>query len=119
MKEKGKKLLNIMLKVLGVFFLIGMVAMILPSKEEETIKEIPVEVVEPKVLSPVEERLPSTFREPFLEGCTEDGTSREFCVCALKYLDENFSLSELLAVDTEQDSDGVILEASLECIDYY
>jgi len=117
MKEKGKKLLNVMLKIFGVLFILFAIMVIIPEKD--TAKEVPTEVVEPKVLSPVEERLPSTFREPFLEGCTEDGTSKAFCVCALKYLDENYSLAELLAIDTEQDSGGVILEASLECIDYY
>jgi len=130
--DKVKGILSKIAMVLGVIFVLIIIAAIVDiSRESEEViltKEVSTEevIVEdtPEDIPEIEESgLSTEYRTAFIEGCY-DGTNMDYCFCVIDYMEDNYSSEEiiiesLLANANEDYIPDMIYEGAAECIKLY
>lgn len=111
--ELLKRIVKYTLIVLGVAFIFMIV--LAASKLGDT-PEVPVS-------QSVVNRMPSDFRDAYMEGCDPEGLQTSYCECSMSYLEANYSVEEILEVSVEYaDTDvipDIIYEAATSCLELY
>ena len=127
--DKVKGILSKIAMVLGVIFVLIIIAAIVDiSRESEEViltKEVSTEevIVEdtPEDIPEIEESgLSTEYRTAFIEGCY-DGTNMAYCLCVIDYMEDNYSSEEIiiesLLVNANEDYiPDMIYEGAAKCI---
>ena len=127
--DKVKGILSKIAMVLGVIFVLIVIAAIIDiSRESEEViltKEVSTEevIVEDTLedIPEIEESgLSTEYRTAFIEGCY-DGTNMAYCLCVIDYMEDNYSSEEIiiesLLVNANEDYiPDMIYEGAAKCI---
>jgi hypothetical protein len=112
---------NIMLGVLIAFVGLTFLVFLIPTDttEPEVQEEVTVAKTEPA--PPQRDRV---LFDSFMEGCNDTGKNEEFCTCTYDYFVETYGLEAMLqsgleVLDDESYVSPEMLDAVVNCIDYY
>jgi hypothetical protein len=110
---------NIMLGVLIAFVGLTFLVFLIPTDTAEPAEEVTVAKTEPAPL-----QRDRVLFDSFMEGCNYTGKNGEFCTCTYDYFVETYGFGAMLqsgleVLDDESYVSPEMLDAVVNCIDYY